>query len=58
MVKLRYSNYIARKSSICDDIRNFSKKQGLTTSLPKQNPERAESERIILHPAEARRFLR
>jgi len=40
-----------RESSICDDIRNFSKKQGLAISLPKQNPERAEGERIILRPA-------
>jgi hypothetical protein len=47
-----------REGSIFDDIRNFSKKQGLTISLPKQNPERADSERIILRFAEARGFLR
>jgi hypothetical protein len=47
-----------RESSIFDDFRNFSKKQGLTIFLPKQNPERAEGERIILRFAEARGFLR
>jgi hypothetical protein len=47
-----------RESSIFDDIRNFSKKQGLAISLPKQNPERAFGERIILRLAEARSFLR
>jgi len=46
------------KSSICDDIRNFSKKQGLTISLSKQNPERAKGSRIILRLAEAPSFLR
>jgi len=56
---LQNSFYIPRgESSIFDDFRNFSKKQGLTISLPKQNLERTEGERIILRLAEARGFLR
>jgi hypothetical protein len=51
-------NIPIRESSIFDDFRNFSKKQGLTISLPKQNLERTEGERIILCFAEARGFLR
>ena len=46
------------KSSICDDIRNFSKKQGLAISLLSKILERACGERIILRPAKARSFLR
>jgi hypothetical protein len=51
-------NIPIRESSIFDDFRNFSKRQGLAISLPKQNLERTEGERIILRFAEARRFLR
>jgi hypothetical protein len=56
---LQNSFYIPRgESSIFDDFRNFSKKQGLTISLLKQNLKRAFGERIILRFAEARSFLR